>query len=121
MDQTPGRRVLLIEDDPDAALFAVHVLTRRGRFEVAHAADPASALHMLTGEHWDLVLADADAAGLELLTALRQAAPAVPLAVLTADVPDGAWLAALRARTDEILDRPLRADRLLAAAARLTA
>jgi DNA-binding response OmpR family regulator len=36
----------VVEDDPEAALFTVHVLSRRGQFEVIHTADPAEALRL---------------------------------------------------------------------------
>ena len=71
-------RVLVVEDDPEAALFVVHVLANRCRFEVIHTADPVAALRMVTDEHWDLLLTDLDMpgmTGLELLGALRQVAP----------------------------------------------
>jgi len=35
-------RIILVEDDPEAALFAVHVLTKRAQFDVTHTADPPS-------------------------------------------------------------------------------
>ena len=77
-------RILVIEDDPDAALFATHVLTTRGQFEVVHTADPASALRLVLSEPWSLVLTDMElpgVSGLELLRALRSAAPDLPVAV----------------------------------------
>ncbi len=40
MEQSQGR-ILVVEDDPDAALFLVHVLTKRGRFHVTYTPDPA--------------------------------------------------------------------------------
>jgi CheY-like chemotaxis protein len=83
----PRGRILLIEDDPDAALFAVYVLANRGQFEVTHTADPAAALRLAAAEHWDLVLTDLDLpgmTGLELLGALRQVAPALPVPAVKA-------------------------------------
>ncbi len=74
-------RILVVEDDPEAALFAVHVLANRGHFDVTHTADPAVALRLAVTEHWDLVLTDVQLpgmSGLELLDALRQVAPALP-------------------------------------------
>jgi DNA-binding response OmpR family regulator len=37
------RRILLVEDDAEAARFAVHVLAVMGRFDVTHTFDPAVA------------------------------------------------------------------------------
>jgi DNA-binding response OmpR family regulator len=122
MSKSEGRgRILLVEDDPDAALFAVHVLANRGRFEVTHTADPAVALRLAAAEHWDLVLTDLDLpgmTGLELLGALRRVAPALPVAVVTAHAP-GATTAALLRLADEYLEKPLRADQLIATATAL--
>jgi CheY-like chemotaxis protein len=87
MGEETRARVLVVEDDPEAALFLVHVLANRCRFEVIHTADPATALQLAAGEHWDLVLTDLDMpgmTGLELLGALRQVAPALPVAVVSA-------------------------------------
>ena len=73
-------RILVVEDDPEAALFAVHVLAHQGQFDVTHTADPAVALRLAADEHWDLVLTDMEMpgmTGLELLCALREVAPAL--------------------------------------------
>jgi CheY-like chemotaxis protein len=112
-------RILLVEDDPEAALFAVHVLTKRAQFDVTHTADPAVALELAAGEQWDLVLTDLELpgmTGLELLHALRQAAPALPVAVVTANVPTGTTHEALLSEADSYLSKPLRIDQLISTA-----
>jgi two-component system response regulator HydG len=109
-------RILLVEDDPEAALFAVHVLANRGQFEVTHTADPVVALRLAAAESWDLVLTDLDLpgmTGLELLGALRRVDPALPVAVVTAHAQDGT-LAALLNHADEYLEKPMRANQLIA-------
>lgn len=109
-------RILVIEDDPDAALFATHVLTTRGRFEVVHAADPASALRLVVTRAWNLVLTDMElpgVTGLELLRALRTAAPELPLVVLTGYPLDDQLAAVLGAVASAVLTKPVSADRLL--------
>jgi CheY-like chemotaxis protein len=114
-------RVLVVEDDPEAALFLVHVLANRCRFEVIHTADPGTALRLAAGEHWDLVVTDLDMpgmTGLELLGALRQLAPALPVAVVSAHVLDGAP-AGLLGPADRYLEKPLRVDQLIATATAL--
>jgi CheY-like chemotaxis protein len=120
MDGARGR-ILVVDDDPEAALFAVYVLTKRGRFEVTHTADPAEALRLATDEHWDLLLTDLEMpgmSGLELLAALRQVAPGLPVVVVTAHPPVGA-AAALLSHADEYLEKPLRVDPLIDTATRL--
>src|SRR5580658_11048507 len=80
-------RILVVEDDPEAALYMVHVLGKRGRFDVTHTADPAAALRMAAAEQWDLVVTDVDMpgmTGLELVDALRLVDPWLPVAVVAA-------------------------------------
>jgi CheY-like chemotaxis protein len=117
-------RILVVEDDSEAAYFAVHVLTTMGHFQVVHTFDPAVALHRATSEPWDLVLTDVDLpgmTGLELLTALRQAAPALPVVVITANVSVTPAMDALRTQADAFLEKPVPAARLVAVASALIA
>ncbi len=111
----------MVEDDPEAALFATHVLTRRGQFEVTHTADPAAALQLAAAGRFDLVLTDVDMpgmTGLELLDALRRIAPALPVAVLTGHAH--LRKAALLHRADEFLVKPVRIEQPLAVVTALT-
>ncbi len=124
-------RVLIVEDDPEAALFATLVLRERGRFEVTRTADPAMALVLATSRPWDLVLTDVDLpvmSGLELLAALRALTPGVPVLLVTAspahafpDAPDPAGHpgASAGGRPDGLLIKPFGAEQLLTAAALL--
>ncbi len=114
-------RILVVEDDPEAALFTVHVLSRRGQFEVVHTADPAEALRLAAAEHWDLLLTDLDLpgmTGIELLAALREVAPALPVAVASAHALDGT-LTSLLGHADEYLEKPVRVDTLIVTATAL--
>jgi len=124
-------RVLVVEDDPEAALFATLVLRERGRFEVTHTADPAVALLLAVSGPWDLVLTDMDLpvmSGMELLAALRALTPSVPVLLVTAcparafsvaPGPAGRPGAPACGRPDGLLIKPFRAERLLIAAATL--
>ncbi len=117
----PRGRILLVEDDPETALFVVYVLANRERFEVIHTADPAEALRLAADEHWDLLLTDLDMPGMtgqELLAALRQVAPALPVAVVSAHALD-ATLASLPGHADGYLEKPLRVEKLIATATAL--
>ena len=108
-------RILVVEDDPDAALFAVYVLANRARFEVTHTADPAVALELAAAQPWDLVVTDVEMpgmSGLELLDALRRIAPALPVVVITSHAD--LRTAALLRRADEFLTKPVRIEQLLA-------
>jgi two-component system response regulator HydG len=115
-------RILVVEDDAEAARFAVYVLTVMGRFDVTHTYDPAVALRRASSEPWDLVLTDVEMpgmTGLQLLEALRQAAPALPVAVITAHAAAGTVTDTLRKDADEFLEKPVRPDRLIAVATAL--
>ena len=71
----PRGRILVVEDDSEAAYYAVRVLTRMGHFNVVHTFDPVVALRRATAEPWDLVLTDVDLpgmTGLELLAGATQ-------------------------------------------------
>ena len=110
-------RILLVEDDREAAWFAVHVLTTTGRFEVTHTMDPRVALDRACSEPWDLVLTDLHLpamTGLDLLGALRRAAPALPVAVVTADVTPSLGLDTARRQADAFLHKPVPAAELVA-------
>jgi CheY-like chemotaxis protein len=113
-------RILLVEDDPDAALFAVYVLAKRGQYDVTHTADPAVALQLVAAGCWDLVVTDVEMPGmngLDLLDALRRVAPALPVAVVSAHAQLSA--SALLGRADDFLAKPLRVEQLLATATAL--
>jgi CheY-like chemotaxis protein len=124
-------RVLIVEDDPEAALFATLVLRERGRFDVTHTADPAVALVLTASRPWDLVLTDMDLpvmSGLELLAALRELRPGVPVLLVTASParafpvapdPSGRPGAPVDGRPDGLLIKPFRAEQLLTAAVTL--
>lgn len=115
-------RILLVEDDHEAAWFAMHVLTTMGRFDVIHTADPATALARARSEPWDLVLTDLDLpgmTGLDLLGALRRAVPALPVAVITAHAGPASGDDAARRQADAFLRKPVPAARLVAVAVAL--
>ncbi len=115
-------RILVVEDDPEAALFAIYVLGNRGQFDVTHTADPAVALRLAAAERWDLVLTDVQMpgmTGLELLAGLRRIAPALPVAVVTAHAPAGPAEAALLGGADAYLEKPVGINQLISTAAAL--
>lgn len=86
----PRLRLLLVDDDPDDALLARHALAAPAGppedFAVTEAASLAAALAALAQEPFDVVCLDLtlpDAQGLATLEAVRRAAPAVPVVVVT--------------------------------------
>lgn len=112
----PRGRVLLVEDDPDAAQFFTQVLARRGGFDVTHTADPCAALDLALLGRWDLVVTDLDLPGMtgaDLLAALRAAAPGLPVILVTAQDP------ALLPAGLPALPKPVRPAHLVTTAATL--
>ncbi|TVZ03938.1 response regulator [Trebonia kvetii] len=125
-DAASRGRILIVEDDPEAAEFFRHVLVTRGRFEVTHTPDPVTALALAAAQCWNLLLADLDLpgmSGLELLAALRPITPRLPGIVVTAH-PLGlspALAAPGTVQPDAVLAKPVRADLLLETASMLAA
>ena len=119
-------RLLLVEDDPESALFCTHVLSKRGRFDVTHVADPTVALTLAVTRPWDLVIADLDLpimSGLQFVAALRRMAPWLPVVLVTAFPHDVPVLAASEhaRQPDVVLVKPVPAGLLLSTATRLAA
>jgi CheY-like chemotaxis protein len=118
--------VLLVEDDPEFALFCTHVLAKGGRFDVTHIADPTAAIEMAAAEPWDLVITDLDLplmSGFEVAAVLRRMAPTLPVVIVTAYPQDAPILtrAATGAQPDALLAKPITVDLLLTTATALTA
>jgi DNA-binding response OmpR family regulator len=115
--QTAGKpasrgRVLLVEDDPEFALFCTHVLARGGRFDV--------------NQTWDLVITDLDLplmSGFEFAAVLRQMTPGLPVVIVTAYPQDAPILTSSDhgAQPDALLAKPITIDLLLTTATALTA
>lgn len=91
-------RVLLVEDDPEAARAVQEVLSnpREGLFEIHHAADLAAALQQVEHERADVVLLSLSlggGSGVEAVERVRAAAPSLPVVALTARASDRALAA----------------------------
>ena len=115
-------RILLVEDDPDAATFFKDVLTGRGGYDVTHTADPAVAVSLATRQTWGLLLTDLHLpgmTGLELLTAVRAARPSLPVMMVSAH--DLALLHLPCGSPDAFLHKPVAAGHLLNTTAALLA
>jgi two-component system, NtrC family, response regulator HydG len=112
----PGR-ILIVDDDPVTGRFLSNLLGDGGGFDVVCTTDPASALQRASTERWDLVLTDVEMpgmTGLELLQALRRAAPDLPVVVITGHATLDYAVSALRDHADEFLQKSMPKDILLA-------
>ena len=91
MDMTPSvtpTRVLVVEDNPGDSMLIEEYLEDAGsnRFSIDHAATLAAAKQALEQNNFDIVLLDLslpDSAGMDTVTAMRTAAPDIPIVVLT--------------------------------------
>jgi LmbE family N-acetylglucosaminyl deacetylase/CheY-like chemotaxis protein len=110
-------KILVVEDDLVTAHFLTHLLGAQGGYEVTHTPDPVVGLKRASSETWDLVLTDVEMpgmTGLELLQALRTAAPGLPIAVLTAHATVDYAVRALRDHANEFLQKSVPPEQLLA-------
>jgi two-component system OmpR family response regulator len=109
-------KILVIEDDAEAAHFLVKGLTESG-YVVDHAADGTDGLALAASRPYDLLIVDRMLPGLEGLTiieSLRKRDNTTPALVLSAkgQVPDR--VAGLRAGADDYLVKPFAFAELLA-------
>ena len=109
-------RILVVEDEPDAARFLARGL-REHAFAVDTAADGNSAIEKAHNSTYDAIVLDLmlpDLDGLAVCRALREARIDVPVLMLTARgaVPDR--IAGLNAGADDYLTKPFDFQELLA-------
>lgn len=84
--EPPALRLLVVDDDHDLRLVMSKAMQRAG-FQVTSAADGSEALAAVGDEEPDLVLLDLhlpDIGGLELIPALREAAPRTRVVIFSA-------------------------------------
>lgn len=115
-------RVLVVEDDPDVALYTQTVLEKRANCEVVVLADPLRARDVIDDFEPDVVVTDIEMpgmSGLELLQAIRADRPGLPVIVMTAHVSLDYALGALRSQADEFLTKPITAADLVPVVLRL--
>jgi signal transduction histidine kinase/DNA-binding response OmpR family regulator len=98
-----ARRVLLVEDNPgDAELVRIALSEGPGEFVIQHVERLGDALAALSSRQPDVVLLDLclpDAAGMTCVAGIREAAPELPIVVLTGE--PGVGLEAVRAGVQE--------------------
>jgi LmbE family N-acetylglucosaminyl deacetylase/ActR/RegA family two-component response regulator len=115
-------RIMVVDDDVVTARFMAHVLGKRGGFEVRHVPDARAALEAARSQAWDLVITDVEMpgmTGLELLRALREISPDLPVAVITGHASLDMAVEAIRSDADEFLEKPVHPDELIAIATAL--
>ena len=109
-------RILLIEDDSEAAKFLIKGLHESG-YAVDHAAGGRDGLQRALAGRFDLIVTDRmlpHIDGLEIIRQLRRAGLAVPVLVLSALGTVDDRICGLKAGGDDYLTKPFAFDELLA-------
>jgi CheY-like chemotaxis protein len=119
----PGKKVLLVEDNPINALLARALLTREG-CEVDHAAGGEEAIAAVKVGAYDLILMDMRMPGLsgeETARTLRASGVKTPIVALTANAFEDDRHACLAAGMNDFLVKPMSPDALRSMLTRWTA
>ncbi len=109
------RRVLVVDDEPAQRDLVAGFLAKHG-YDVAQAGDAREALASFDREPADLVLTDLrmpGASGLDLLAALRDRDPELPVIVMTAYGTIETAVAAIKGGAADYLTKPLNLDEVL--------
>jgi PAS domain S-box-containing protein len=120
--QAPAHRLLVIEDDPDHQTHLVRALSAAG-FQVDAAATGEQALHRAQGSAYSAITLDLllpDQRGLDVLAGIRSRGPSREAPVLGVTMPAEPGAAASFSIAD-VLAKPIRADEMAVAMARLRA
>jgi LmbE family N-acetylglucosaminyl deacetylase/CheY-like chemotaxis protein len=115
-------RVLVVDDDPDVALYTSTVLERRGGCEVRAITNPTLARAAVDEFRPDVVVTDIEMpgmTGLQLIEQLRADQPNLPVIVMTAHVSVDYAVGALRSQADEFLTKPIASPDLISIVQRL--
>src|SRR5262245_16421561 len=99
MPTTSSGRILLVEDDEDAAFVLREALQRRG-FEVENVLRGSQATQTLGDRDWDVVVTDVQLEGMngiELCSYIAEHRPDVPVVVVTGHGNMDTAIAAIRA------------------------
>ena len=108
--------ILVVEDDPAIRSGIVEILDLSG-FQISEAGDFPSGRRAALGMDVDLVLLDLvmpGGDGLDILAALRQARPALPVIILTARGAEHDRVKGLKGGADDYVVKPFGADELVA-------
>jgi len=115
-------RVVIVEDDPDVALYTKTVLEKRADCVVITLADPRLAANAVAEFQPDVLLTDIEMpgmSGLDLIAQVRQIKPGLPVIVMTAHASVDYAITALRHDANEFLTKPVSSADLVAHVTRL--
>lgn len=112
-----GTHLLIVEDDSEMRDLLRKVLEKEG-YRVSVAADGHKALASLSQVAFDLVVTDMlmpDDGGLELLQAIRETHPPLPVIIITAFGDWGSYSRALELGAAAFISKPLKMAELIGA------
>jgi LmbE family N-acetylglucosaminyl deacetylase/CheY-like chemotaxis protein len=114
-------RIVVVEDDPDVAMYTATVLEKRG-CSVRSVSDPRLARATIREFDPDVVITDIEMpglTGLDLIDIIRAEQPGLPVVVMTAHVSVDYAVRALRSQADEFLSKPVSSSDLISVVTRL--
>ncbi|HTI66100.1 MAG TPA: response regulator transcription factor [Caulobacteraceae bacterium] len=103
-----SRRILVVEDDPDAAEYILAGLREEG-FTVEHVADGRDGLYLASASNFDAIVMDRMVPGMDglsVIKALRAAEVETPILILSALSHLDERVKGLRAGGDDYLTKP---------------
>ncbi len=115
-------RVIVVEDDPDVALFSKTVLEKRDLCVVMTIADPRMVAPAVQAFQPDVIVSDIELpgmSGLQVLHQVRAIRPTMPVIMMTAHATLDYALTALRGQADEFLTKPVSSADLVGHVTRL--
>ncbi len=110
-------RILLIDDDPVIRSLTSGILRKKG-FEVLLAVEGKDGLAMLENQSVDLVITDYQMpgmSGLEVLTALREKYPGLPVILLTAYGDTSLTIQSMQTGAFDYIEKPINSTELIEA------
>jgi len=115
--ETMSAHLLIVEDDAEMRDLLRKVLEKEG-YRISVAGDGREAIASLSRKPYDLVVTDMlmpDDGGLELLRAIRQTHPTLPVIIITAFGDWGSYSRALELGAAAFISKPLKMAELIAA------
>ncbi|HYE50618.1 MAG TPA: response regulator transcription factor [Azospirillaceae bacterium] len=113
----PGKKILLVDDDPALRQSLAEQLTLHEEFETVEAADAAGAMAAVRGRPFDAILMDVglpDMDGRELCRLMRREGVKCPVIMLTAAATDSDTILGLESGANDYVAKPFRLGVLLA-------
>lgn len=108
---TPGPRILIVDDQPSNVRLLEHTLRRAGYVEVTSTTNPCEVTALHQKNHYNLILLDLqmpDLDGFGVLGQLQEVRPTNPVSVLVISAGASEMPAALKSGGDGFLAKPFR-------------